>query len=292
MAWGWIAAAIGAAFVFACSTQLKHLSSRDVPAAHTLRPGAVRALVAATVRHRYWLLGIGCDVVGLGLQIIALHLGPLVSVQAVLVLSLVFALVFRQLHQRRFRPVETSGALLVTAALAGLILLAHLRQGLGSALDPGPALGAGVTLLVVLACTSLVGRRHEPGARLAVLLGITVGSTYATTAALLKQISNIGVHDPVGIVTSWPLYVVVPLGLAGLVLSQIAFRSGPLSASLPAMSVADPLLSIVLGIAVFDERIRSGFVTGFGLGALLLVLVLGVIWLARSNITERAGWSS
>jgi len=269
--------------VFALSTHLKQLSSRDVPAAHTLRPGAVRSLVAATVRHRLWLAGIVCDTVGLALQVVALHLGPLSAVQAVLVVALVFALLLRQLQQRRFSSRETGWAVVVTGALAGLIILARTQADLTAGIDAGPAIGAGVVLAALTAGSAVLGRRQQAGTRVALALGATVGAIYATTAALLKQLSNLGVHHPLSVLTSWPLYVLIPLGAGGLVLSQVAFRAGPLSASLPTMSVVDPLLSIVLGIWVFDERVHAGARAGIGLGALLVMLVVGVIWLARDN---------
>lgn len=278
----WIPIALSSALTFAVSTHLKHRSSQDVPSAHTLRLGVVRALISATIRHRLWLLAIGCDAVGLGLQIVALHLGPLSSVQALLVFALVFALLLRQVHERQFKRSETAWALLVSAALAGLIVLARTQPAVTSSLDPGPAIGAAAVLAVFTTGSAVVGRRRQAGARTAALLGATVGGIYATTAALLKQLSNISVHHPLGLLTSWPLYAVIPLGAAGLVLNQIAFRAGPLSASLPTISVVDPLLSMVFGIFVFDERIRTGTLSGIGLGALLIVLVFGVVSLARN----------
>jgi len=56
---------------------------------------------------------------------------------------------------------------------------------------------------------------------------------YASTAALIKDLTNIVVRHPLQIVTSWPLYAVIVLGVVGVLLSQIAFQSGPLTASLP-----------------------------------------------------------
>jgi hypothetical protein len=40
----------------------------------------------------------------------------------------------------------------------------------------------------------------------------------------------------------------------------MAFQAGPLAASLPATATTDPLVSVLLGVVVYDERLRSGVV--------------------------------
>jgi hypothetical protein len=64
-------------------------------------------------------------------------------------------------------------------------------------------------------------------------------------------------------------------------LSQLAFQAAPLTASLPASASVDPLLSIVVGVAVYDEHIRRGPGAGAVLFALLLVLGVAVVQLAH-----------
>ncbi len=73
-------------------------------------------------------------------------------------------------------------------------------------------------------------------------------------------------------------------GAGGLLLNQLAFQAGPLAASLPAISTVDPLLSIALGVIIYDEQIRHGPTAGVGLAALLLALGVAIIHLARAGI--------
>ena len=126
-----------------------------------------------------------------------------------------------------------------------------------------------------------VGRRYRPGGRSAALLGVAVGAIYAATAALFKSLTDIALQGPLPLLTSWQLYTVIVVGAGGLLLNQLAFQAGPLAASLPAIATVDPLLSIVIGVVVYDERIRHDVASGFGLGALLLVLGIAVIQLTR-----------
>ena len=140
---------------------------------------------------------------------------------------------------------------------------------------------AALTGLVLAVTCVLLGRRQSRAGRSAALLGVAVGATYAGTAALLKTLTSIALQGPLALLTSWQLYTVVVLGAGGLVLNQLAFQAGPLAASLPAIATVDPLASIALGVVVYDEQIRHDLLSGAGLAALLLLLGVAVIQLAR-----------
>lgn len=279
--WWFALAGVGAALAFGTSTHLKHLSAGEVPDAQTLHPGALGRLVRATMVHRLWLGGIGADVVGLALQMTALHLGPLAAVQPLLILGLLFALLLRQRHHAQLRPAELGWAGVVAAGLACVVVLAGTASRPRPAADSGPAIAAAATGLVLAAACVGIGRTQRGSGRSAALLGVAVGVVYASSAALLKAITDIVVRDPISILWSWQLYAVVVVGVTGLVLNQLAFQAGPLTASLPAISTVDPLLSIVIGVWVFDERIRHGVLSDVALAGLLLVLGAGVIKLSR-----------
>jgi hypothetical protein len=83
------------------------------------------------------------------------------------------------------------------------------------------------------------------------------------------------------VLTSWQLPVLILAGAAGLVLAQVAFRSGPLNASLPAMATLDPLLSVVLGVIVYDEQLRTGLWDTAGEVVSLAALALSAVALSR-----------
>ena len=227
--------------------------------------------------------GIVGDVVGLSLQLVALHLGALAVVQPLLVSGLLFALILRQRTRRYTSHREIGWAVLVTLCLAGFLLLAGTAHQPVSN-EPADRIPAAVIgVLLAIGCV-LLGRRQSPGSRSAALLGVAVGTIYAATAALLKALTGIALHGPVALVTSWQLYPVAVAGASGLLLNQLAFQAGPLAASLPAISTVDPLLSIALGVIIYDEQIRHGPTAGVGLAALFLALGVAIIQLARAGI--------
>jgi drug/metabolite transporter (DMT)-like permease len=272
----WLVAVLclSAALAFAASSSLKHTSAAKAPDAQSLQPGRVGRFAWATLSHRLWLTGIAFDVVGLALQVVALHLGNLAFVQPLLITSLLFALIMRQRYEHHhITRTQVGWAVVLTAALGGFLLFVATGSGPQTA-DRLPAVVAGaVGAALAVTCVEL-GRRQQAQAYSAALLGVAVGVVYAATAALLKGITDIAVRSPLEVLFSWQLYLVVALGLAGLLLNQLAFQAGPLTASLPASATVDPLLSVAVGVVVYDEHISRG--PGGGIILVLLVIVLGV----------------
>ena len=128
----------------------------------------------------------------------------------------------------------------------------------------------------------VLGRREPNGARAAALLGIAVGVIYAITAALLKTATDIAARGPAALFTSWQLYVLVAVGVTGMLLAQLTFQAGPLAASLPATATMDPLVSLAIGVFVYHEQIRPGLAAGLSLMVLLGALGTAVVALSRA----------
>lgn len=285
-----VATSVAAAAAFATSSTLKHISAGRIPHEARTTAGSVRRLVAATVRHPFWLAGIVADVVALSLQVTALRLGALAVVQPLLVTGLLFALLLRQLTHRRLRRAEIGWAVVLVASLAGFLILSGTASASGppESVDRISALLVALTGLGLTAGCVVIGRRGGPAARSASLLGVATGTIYAATAALIKELTTLASAGPTAVLLSWQLATLIVLGAAGLILNQLAFQAGPLSASLPATSAVDPLASIVIGVVVYDETIRPGFLAGAGSIALLAVLSVAVIALARDGARDAA----
>jgi multidrug transporter EmrE-like cation transporter len=277
-----ICLSLGSALAFAAANSLKHASAADTPYAQDLTPAKLAALIGSTVRNRLWLAGISCDAVALALQVTALHLGTLTVVQPLLVAGLLVALVFRRGQDRRqVTGRQLAWTLVVCACLAGFVSLATAPQHSAPA-DRLPAVASAATgAVIAVACVAL-GRRLSRRGSAAALLGVAVGLIYAAIAALLKSLGTIAATQPARLPESWQLYATVVLGASGLLLTQLAFQAGPLAASLPAATSVNPLASIAVGVAVYDEQVRVPGVAGLPLIALLLVLAVGVVQLARS----------
>jgi drug/metabolite transporter (DMT)-like permease len=284
--WLVVGLSLGSALSFAVSTNLKHSSAGEMPEVPQIRAGALGRFVAAALHHRLWLAGTVTDLIGLSLQVLALHFGDLAVVQPLLVSGLLFALLLRRRQGRRVTGHEVRWALVLTGCLIAFLFLAGTQP---SGPNPnGPdrlpaAVAAGVGVLLALACVWLAHRR-KPAADAAALMGVAVGVVYAASAALLKALTDRAVHGPWALLTSWQLYTVVAVGAVGLLLNQLAFQAGPLTASLPAIATVDPLLSIVVGVLVYDEHLHRGPMSGAGLVVLMLLLGGSVIELGKVDM--------
>jgi hypothetical protein len=277
-----LAAGLGSAFFFAMSSVSKHVSAGQGPDAPSLRVGAIGRFALATVRHPLWLAGTVADVAGLALQVIALHLGALAVVQPLMLSGLVFAILLRGAVARRLSARQALWAVVIAAALGSFLVISNGGTAPAhAAVDRLPAvISAACGLgLVVFAMSS--GARARVLNTRAGLMGVAAGTIYAATAALIKSVSDLALRGFVPFITGWQLYALIVIGAAGLVVGQIAFRAGPMSAALPVASTVDPLLSIVLGVAIYDERVRLGPGHGALLAVLLGVLCVAVVRLAR-----------
>jgi len=246
---------VGAAACFAVATAAQHRSAGDVPEAGGLQPRAVVAFARATLRQPLWLLGVGADLVGLTCHALALGQGSLALVQPLLISGLLFALPARQLLEHRAPTrAELLMAALLVAGLSGFLLAADPVGGDTADRLPAVLLAAGLALAAGVLLSA--GRRRTAQLR-AVLYGSATGVAFGATAALIKSCTNAAAHGWPHLFTSPALWLLLAVGPAGLVINQLAFQAGPLTASLPALAVIDPLVSLAAGLLVFDERLSS-----------------------------------
>jgi hypothetical protein len=115
-------------------------------------------------------------------------------------------------------------------------------------LAPGFALVAGFTW---------AGRRAS-GAGRAALLGIAAGCGFGLTAAFMKGMDQALSQGPAELFSSWPTYATVAAGIGSLFLAQNALQAGRLVAAQPGLTLADPLVATLCGVAIFGEVIRTG----------------------------------
>jgi hypothetical protein len=223
-----------------------------VPDAQGFQPRQLLGFIRATLTHPYWLGGIALSTVGLGLHAFALNGGALAVVQLLMVLGVLFALVRAAAAAPGADPPQRA----VVGADAGrrsgrFPPGGHSRRARDN-VDRGPAIAAGLLTVGAAAVCVLVARDH-PGATAAALLGIATGIAHAGTATLTKACTNLLTHSPATLVTSWQLCAVLAAGAVDLLLNQLSFQAGPLAVRLPAMTVVNPRLSVLLGVVVYDE---------------------------------------
>jgi len=271
--------ALASSLMYALASVLQQRGAAAQPADQSLKLG----LLIRLIRHPGWVIGLVCDVVGFVLQFIALGHGPLVVVQPLLVCGLLFALPLEAaLKGRRLHPADWMAALMVCAGLAVFLVMAHPAQGRDNARVPVWVVlllaDAGVALALVALS---LGRdaRHK-----AVFLSGAAGVIYGAAAALTKTSSHLLNGGVIHALGHWQPYVLVVFGVGGMVLGQSAFQAGALDVSLPTMSVADPVVSIMIGALVFEETISDATASVFLEVVGLIVMSIGIVLLARGEV--------
>ncbi len=271
-----VVCALSSSLLYALASVLQHRAAIAQPQDQSLRLG----LLARLLRNPLWLIGITCDGLAYALQFVALGHASLVLVQPLLVCGLLFALPLGAwLAGARMRTRDWVGAVLIVTGLALFLVVASPSSGTTD-VDSWPQLCA-FTFLAVAALILLAHGRASR-ARAALLAG-AAGLVYGLTAALTKSVAHllgIGVGHLLG---SWELYILVAAGVVGMVLAQSAFQAGPLDASLPVLTVVDPVVSIAIGALAFDEGIRTGKVASVLEIVGLVAMTCGVFLLSRAE---------
>ncbi len=276
--------ALVAAAMYAVASVLQQRAAAAQAEEHSLRLG----LLARLVQNPAWLLGIVTDVAGYVLQFIALDRGTLVVVQPLLVCGLLFALPLgARFGGARLHRSDWVAAVAVCAGLAVFLTMARPATG-----HQDVRIHIWVELLVpsVLVCAALVAvatRSHRRSRHKAVLLSAVAGISYGVSAALTKTVAHqLGRGIP-HVFLHWEVYVLAVIGGGGMLVAQSAFQAGSLDASLPTMTVVDPIVSILIGALAFGETLSFGPVAAPLELTALAVMSVGVFALARTTAVRQ-----
>jgi hypothetical protein len=273
--------ALVAAACFAVAAAFQHRSAGLVSDAS--RAEGLAGFVSLTLRHPLWIVGTVADIFGFALHALALREGPLTLVQPVLVTGVIFAFPLRRiLEHRRPRKGELVWAAALAAGLALFLVIATPASGTIQAADPIPTVIA-VVLVVVGIAGCWVAARRLRGHSAAVVLGAAGGLAFAAEAGLLKELADTFAHGIGPLLTSWPFYALIAVGATGLLLNQLAYQVAPLRISLPVITTVDPVVSLVIGVAVFDEHFRTAPAALLGELIGLAVVLVAAVALSRSG---------
>ena len=236
---------------------------------------------------RWWLGGLGA-IANYSLQAAALALGSVMLVTALQVTSLLFALpIYARLAHHRVSRSEWTWAVLLAAALAVLVTVGDPSAG-----NDRASLRTWVVVAVVLGpilVLCVLGARLWSGGTAApVLLAVVAGSSLALFAVLTKGAVEV-VEGGFGALLRAPeAYALIPAALAGMIFQQSSFRAGALTASLPTVTVAKPVVASLLGVLVLGETLRADGPERFVLVAAAIVVIVATIGLARGEAASIA----
>ncbi|MFC4052079.1 DMT family transporter [Actinomadura syzygii] len=262
----------------ALASVLQRRAAKTAPESDAFKP----ALILDMLRNRMWLGGIGALIAAFLFQAVALSTGGMSLVQPLLAVELPFTMVLiGLLPPRGLKQVPWTAVALLTVGLAALLFALapdesyHVPHAVAWIIATAASVGC-VAGLVALAWVIR-------GPVRAVLLGVGTSVSFALTAAFMNEATHDFERGVEAVLTSWQLYAMAVAGLASVYLLQNALHSGTLVAVQPALTVSDPVASIILGVGLFGENVRDGPWTIVQVGGMALIL-LGSVGIARSPL--------
>ena len=285
--------ALLAAFLFAGSASLQqhaaHVSNPKETDAKLRRTAifiGLWRLLRRLIRQPLWLVGWCVNLIGFGVQALALHFGSVALVQPILVTQLLFALPMAAAWQRR-RPgwrdwgsaALICGGLVIFLAVRGVAPMEDRADR--ARLAWGCIAAAAIVAVLLLACVGLSRLAR------ATMIAVGAGLCFAVSAAMIKLTSDDLLHTGVAATArDWPGYVLAASTLAGLLLEQGAFAAGSLPSAVAAMSITNPVASYLLGVFAFGVLPPEGAGPLAALAGAAVLISTGAVGLAHSPIVR------
>ncbi len=245
--------ALLAAFCFALAATLQQKGALGVGGPEVAGGRGFLRLVT----RGWWLVGTLVLLFGYAFQAVALNEGQLAIVQSLLVTTIVFALPLgRWLTDQQ---VNRSEILAAGAIVLGLAVFTYFGDE-GAGRSTAPTWQWALTFLVfgsLAAGFVIVGRRSDQG-RKAAYLGAAAGVLYALSAAMWKPTSEAWSAGGLsGLLTSWEFYAWAGAALVAFVFQQVSLALGHLASTVATVSVGNPIVSVIIGILILQERLAD-----------------------------------
>ena len=277
--------ALIAAFLFALAAALQQKGALNLPTISLAHPMSLVRLAG----EKTWLLGTIALFTGYLFQAGALDRGRLSVIQPLLVTTVVFALPLGYfLTKQHVGRREVLGAIAIIIGLGLFVYFGDPAGGNENASNAQWAVAIG--LLSILSVLLLVFGSGGDLSMKAAVYGTVAGVLFGLSSSLTKPTLDF-LHESVGTMLShWECYALAVAGVLGFVLQQVSLGTGRLAPSVATVSVANPIVGILIGTLLLDERLsRPGWhILVAGLG---LALALGgavVISLAREGGDEES----
>lgn len=265
----------------ALATTFQQRGALDTPAA-----GNDPRFFVQVLMQPIWLLGGVLMLVGWVLQAIALNRGVFVVVQALVSLSLVFALplgmkITNQTVNRR----SLIGALLTLFGIVGFLVFGQPAGGASKPDASSLVVWGAIALVSIAGLARYAVKRTGPQA--AALFGTAAGISFGVQAAATKIfVGQLG-FGMAAILGSLSTYLLIICALAGFGLQQSALKTGFLAPEMASTSASALTTSVVLGVVIFGDTLAASGHLPFALVS-LATSVVGVVILASSSASAAA----
>ena len=271
--------AVLASFANALSAVFQRIGVQNAPTDTTMS----LSLIRYALRRGIWLAGVALIGAGFVLQAVALRFGQLSSVQPIVTTELLFlVLILGVWFRYHLGWREWAGSLAAAGGLAAFLAIAepgggNSVPGMSGWTEVFIAIGAAVALTVALGFTG-------PRWFRASMFGAAGALMFALSAALTKEFTTLVTEGWGHVFTQWEPYAMAAAGVLGFFFAQSAYHAGPITASQATLTIIDPLASVMIGVWLFGDRLRTAGWRGPVEALAMLVMFGGVFVLCLSPL--------
>jgi drug/metabolite transporter (DMT)-like permease len=265
------------------------LAAVSFAVAATLWQKAALSLAGVSFRHPksflvllsrwVWLLGLGAQIVGVLLQAAALDRGRVSIVQPLLVTTVIWALPLGYfLTGQEITRRVLLGAAIIVVGLAVFAIFADPAAGVSDA--PGSDWVASLLVIGLICAALLLFANRGSLTMRAATLGTLAGVLYGLSATLMKPVvENLHAEGLETVLGGWEFWVLAGAAIVGFLVQQLSLSTGRLVPSVATVSVANPVISVMLGALVLQERFDRdpAWHAVLGTGGLALALFGAVV---------------
>lgn len=240
---------------------------------------SLKQIASLLIKPR-WLSGTAFMAVGIGLQLAALSLAPLIVVQPVGAI----ALVITSLLNARATNTKLNRGTIIAIALCTLGIAAFVAMASGVANETilnddrlREVLSVlGVILVAFIVLFFTVGKHAK-----ALTYVVGAGVLYGFVATLAKVVIQRTYQAQFEWLTVFCLIALVGAVLLGSWFVQNAYSSGPPDLVIAGLTVIDPLVAVSIGIVILGEATAASVPVAIGFGLSAVVAVIGVFMLSK-----------
>jgi uncharacterized membrane protein len=245
------ALALVAAAIFAVSTVLQQKGGLKAPPLSVRHPGSFVHLAGQGT----WLIGMALLIPGWILQAMALDRGRVAVIQPIFTMTIVFVLPLGWWLTAQVVTVkQVVEACVVVLGLSVFIVFGDPAGGRNDA--PNWEWLAAIAVIAVLCAVLLSlgsgGNLSLRAGAYGTVAGVLSGLAATVTKPTVELLHSGGLG---GVLSNWMVYAVGVAGLLGVVFQQIALQTGRLAPAVATGSVANPLVGVLLGIVLLEERL-------------------------------------
>jgi hypothetical protein len=182
------------------------------------------------------------------------------------------------------------GAVIIVVGLAVFAVYADPAAGVSNA--PGSDWAASIVVIGAICAALLLFANRGSLTMRAATLGTVAGVLYGLSATLMKPVvENLHTEGLVDVLGGWESWVWAAAGIIGFLVQQLSLSTGRLVPSVATVSVANPVVSVMLGALVLQERFDKTppWHAVLGVGGLALALFGAVVISSAEEAEKETG---